>query len=79
VVEVCPEGAELTIAQIAERTCWHVRRVQRLVARWEERGWPRVRRERCRGNPRGRLLVSEADFNALLAGERPADPEAEAA
>jgi hypothetical protein len=77
VVEVRPDGAELTTAQVAQRTGWHVRTVRRAFVRWLEDGWPRVRREHgVRGNPRGVLVVCLADLEQLLAGDRPADAAA---
>lgn len=65
--------ATLTTQAIANRTGLPLRTVQRRVASWELRGWPRVVREPRRGNPRGVVLVVEADFEALCAGECPAE------
>lgn len=66
----------LTTQAIAARTGLPLRTVQRRIAAWEARGWPRVVRAPRRGNPRGVLLVVEADFEALCTGSLPRESAA---
>jgi hypothetical protein len=67
--EVRPQAAELSVEEIADAQGWSFRTAQRKVAKWCSKGWPRVRRETCRGNYRGRYLVDRESFDAYCEGD----------
>lgn len=69
----------LTVEDVARLTGWGERRVRRAFARWQRRGFPRVSREPCRGDHRGRLVVDAAEYYAVQAGELSECPVSEAA
>ena len=64
----------LTVEDVAARTGLPLRTARYRVARWLARGWPRVTREACQGDRRGRYLVDAREFEALLRGELSQEP-----
>ena len=63
---------EFTVDDLIARTGLKPYEARRRDAEWERRGFPRVRREACRGIAAGRKVVNRADFEAYLRGELPA-------
>jgi hypothetical protein len=78
-VQVRPAGAWLTVEGVADALDRPLRTAQRIVAGWKVDGWPRVEREACRGNARGRYLVAADDFDRWCQGEPRPDEQPEPA
>jgi hypothetical protein len=63
-----PGRAELTVADLMARTGLPRWTVTRMVRRWARRGWPRVRRAPCQGDPRGAWRVDLLEYEAVRRG-----------
>jgi len=61
--------AEYSVADVMRKTERPRRSTTRAFERWQARGWPRVRRAPCQGDPRGEWRVDAAEYDAMRAGQ----------
>lgn len=72
-VEHAAMSAWLTVEDLTRECGWSLRTARRRVHAWQERGWPRVKRE-ATDSRKWRLLVERDSFDRYCAGE--VDPPA---